>query len=343
MQLTGIFYLHEIGSKKNQEDYLWPLPGRAKPEDRIFIVCDGVGGSTGGEVASKVVSDTVGAALMRTPLSEAGLPLVNSLLENARRKLVQYASANGLGNDMATTFTLLEFVGEKAFIAWLGDSRVYHLRQDKVLFRTEDHSLVHSLVRKGELTEEEARNHPQKNLLLKAVRADDTKPEAEGQWIEDIQDGDYFLLCTDGVLENMTEADLFFVIEQYEKGTMDLEKGFRLYCHEKTRDNYSLYLLRVRPDNAIGKEVRARKTARRRVRTRIGWLLILLMVLVAAVAFILRENYFTPHKDIDTLVPTNVTAPDTNRQAPASAAHTTDAPRSSGKDTTVHTEKRQKK
>jgi PPM family protein phosphatase len=322
MHLTDIFYLHEIGSKKKQEDYLWPLPGKASPEDRIFIVCDGVGGSSGGDVAARIVAETVGTALQKTPPDEVSLSLVNDLLENARRDLVDYAAVNGFGAGMATTFVLLLFAGEKAFIAWLGDSRVYHLRHGRVLFRTEDHSLVHSLVRKGEITEEEARTHPQRNLLLKAVRADDTRPEAEGFWIEDIQDGDYFLLCSDGLMENVREADLFFVLEQHEKGTMKLEKGFRLYCHEKTRDNYTLYLVRVRPESAIGKEARIQRAARRRIRARIGGLFVLLLVLVAAVAWIIRENYFKPHKDIDTLAPTNSTliSPDTTRAAPVSAA-----------------------
>jgi serine/threonine protein phosphatase PrpC len=314
MQMTEIFHLHEIGSKKKQEDYLWPLPGKASPEDRIFIVCDGVGGASGGDVAARIVAETVGTALQTVQPDEVGLSLINDLLENARLRLVDYSAENGFGAGMATTFALVFFVGEKAFVAWLGDSRIYHLRHGQVLFRSEDHSLVHSLVKRGDITEEEARTHPQRNLLLKAVRADDTQPEAEGRWIEDIEDGDYFLLCSDGLLENVTEPDLFFVIEQHEKGRMQLQKGFRLYCHEKTRDNYTLYLLRVRPESAIGKEALAQRAVRRRTRARVGGLFVLLLVLAAAVAWIVRVTYFVPHKDIDTLVPTKATlSSDTSR------------------------------
>ncbi len=245
MQVTQIFYLHEIGSKKNQEDYLWPVPGTASAEDHIFIVCDGVGGSDSGEVASRIVAESVGTSLLRTPNGEVGLELVASLLEGARRKLVEYGVAKGLGSDMATTFTLLELIGDRAFIAWVGDSRVYHVRGNEILFRTEDHSLVYSLIRSGELSEEEAHNHPQKNLLLKAVRADDTEPGADGHWVEDIRDGDYFMLCTDGLLENITEPDLLFLLRQNDEGAIDIVKAFQQFCFEKTRDNYSMYLIRV--------------------------------------------------------------------------------------------------
>ena len=303
MQVTQIDYLHEIGSKKNQEDYLWPEPGTASSEDRIFIVCDGVGGSDSGEVASKMIAEYLGAALKNATSSEVDLPLMNRLLEEARQKLVEYATLKGLGTDMATTFTLLQLMKGKAFIAWCGDSRVYHLRKNEILFRTEDHSLVNSLVRKGELTEEEGRTHPQKNLLLNAVRADDPNPEADGHWITDIQEGDYFLLCTDGLLENISDADVRFLLHQNELGEISLVKAFRQYALDKTRDNYSMYLVRVSPGPM---EDEPEPTPRRGLRRRIGWLLFLLLILVAAAAFIIKENYFTPHKQINILTPVNL-------------------------------------
>ncbi|HLZ87090.1 MAG TPA: PP2C family serine/threonine-protein phosphatase [Puia sp.] len=245
MQISKIDYLYEIGARKNMEDYLWPLPGTASGQDRIFIVCDGVGGAENGEVASRLVAEWVGRSLLKTPPAEIGLPLINELLEAARMKLVEFALLRGYGTDMATTLALLVLRKDGAFIAWCGDSRVYHLRKDEILFRTDDHSLVHSLIRQGELTEVEAREHPQRNLLLKAIRADDLRPEAEGHWIDDIREGDYFLLCTDGLLENIPDDDLLSLLQQNERGEIDLAKALRRYCYDKTRDNYSMYLIQV--------------------------------------------------------------------------------------------------
>jgi protein phosphatase len=245
MQIEKIDYLYEIGARKNMEDYLWPVPGAASGQDRIFIVCDGVGGSDNGEVASRVVAEWVGRSLLKMPASSIGLPLINELLEGARARLVEFALLRGYATDMATTLALLALAGDRAFIAWCGDSRVYHLRGEEILFRTNDHSFVHSLIRQGELTEVEAREHPQRSVLLKAIRADDARPEAEGHWISDIREGDYFLLCTDGLLENIPDADLIYLLQQNELGATDLAKSLRRYCYNKTRDNYSMYLIKV--------------------------------------------------------------------------------------------------
>ncbi|HXB06885.1 MAG TPA: protein phosphatase 2C domain-containing protein [Puia sp.] len=245
MQIRQIDYLYEIGARKKQEDYLWPIPGTASRDDKIFIVCDGVGGSEKGEVASSLVAEQVGRSLLRRPLEDIDLALVNELLETARRKLVEFALLRGFNTDMATTLALLVLERDRALIAWCGDSRVYHLRGHEILFRTGDHSLVYTLMRQGELTEVEAREHPQRNLLLKAIRADDLRPEAEGHWISDIREGDYFLLCTDGLLENIPEADLLSLLQQNELGSLGLGEALRQYCFNKTRDNYSMYLIQV--------------------------------------------------------------------------------------------------
>jgi PPM family protein phosphatase len=282
MEVSNIYYLHEIGSKKNQEDYIWPVPGTASPEDRIFIVCDGVGGSEKGEVASRIVAESVGNALLKLPGTSVNLALVNQLLNDAQLKLIEYAKTQGLSSDMATTFCLMLFTNKKVFISWCGDSRVYQLRKGEILFKTDDHSLVHTLVKSGEITEEEAKVHPQKNMILKAIRADDTHPEADGHWIEDITDGDYFLACTDGLLENVSERDLKFLLEQNDKGIIDLVPSFQQFCLDKTKDNYSMYLVRVKTN-------RQQQVRRRRV----AFLLLLLLVLIAGTGLVCyQENYF---------------------------------------------------
>ena len=303
MELTRIFYLHEIGSKRNQEDYLWPVPPTATSDDRIFIVCDGVGGSGYGEVASKIVAQTVGTGLLKTPAGEIGPDRIDALLEAARLKMEAYAAEHGEAPDMATTFCLLYLTRDKAFVSWLGDSRVYHLGQHEVLYRTEDHSLVNSLVRAGQISAEDARTHPQKNLLLQAVRAGEAHPHADSHWITDIRDGDHFLLCTDGLLENVTEADFFQLIAQQADGTMDLAAGFRQLCLDRTKDNYSLYMIRVRITDPPA--VKTRSSARRR-RTRMIMGLSFLVVLVCAAAgifFIMGNRKPQPRLEIMVPVP----------------------------------------
>ena len=246
MDLIGVYHLYEIGGKKNQEDYIWPVSGNASLNDRIFIVCDGVGGSENGEIASRLISEFMARRLVEYSDTQMSADMINELLTEARQKLMDFAEEQGLNDDMATTFSLVILYDQKAFIAWCGDTRVYHLRGGEALYKTEDHSLVNTLVKEGEITEEEARLHPQKNIILRAIKADASPIDADGHWIKDLRDGDYFMLCTDGLLENVTDKDIKFLLNQNDKGKIDLVKSFQQFCFNKTRDNYSMYLIKIR-------------------------------------------------------------------------------------------------
>lgn len=248
MQPGNIYYLFETGGKKNQEDYIWPLAGRATLQDKIFIVCDGVGGSDNGEIASRIIAEFMGKALQNVNVENISSGFINDKLDIARQKLVDYAKTNGLNRDMATTFCMLAIGEKRTFIAWSGDSRVYHLRDGEVLYKTSDHSLVNTLLKNGEITEEDAVLHPQKNIILKAIKADGSPIDIEDIWIENVRAGDYFLLCTDGLLENITEKDIKFFLNQNDRGHYDLINAFQQKCYNRTRDNYSMYLVKIQKD-----------------------------------------------------------------------------------------------
>jgi serine/threonine protein phosphatase PrpC len=274
MDLVGIYHLYEIGGKKNQEDYIWPIPGRATLDDRIFIVCDGVGGSENGEIASRLISEFIAGKVGNYSEEEMSSALINELLEEGRRNLMKYASEQRLNDDMATTFSLLVLYEKRAFIAWCGDTRVYHLRHGNVLYKTEDHSLVNALVKEGEITNEEARLHPQKNIILRAIKADGSPIDAEGYWVDEVEDGDYFMLCTDGILENVSDDDIKFLLNQNDKGKINLVKSFQQFCFNKTRDNYSMYLVKIRmagQQKASG--------------SRIGYVVFFLLIIISLVLF----------------------------------------------------------
>lgn len=280
MDLSNVYYLHEIGGKANQEDYIWPTEGTASLEDKVFIVCDGVGGSENGEVASRIISESMGKALLTCSSTTISPDYINSLLLTSKQAMINYARLNGLSLDMATTFTAVILYKSKAFVAWCGDSRVYHLRKGEVLYKSSDHSLVNLLVKNGEITEEEAMTHPQKNIILKAIKADSAAIEAECDWIVDVQAGDYFLLCTDGLLENITNKDLKFLLNQNDKGNIDLVQSFQQFCLNKTKDNYSMYLLKVKNETKLYK-----------YRPKIYFLASLLVMLVASSLILIRAYY----------------------------------------------------
>ena len=281
MNLTNIYYLHEIGEKRNQEDYIWPVEGKATPQGKVFIVCDGVGGSENGEVAARIIAESMGAALSNDKGHKISLEYINELLDRAQKELVLYARTNQLNNDMATTFSLLVLLDNKAYIVWCGDSRVYHIRDGEVLFKTEDHSLVSTLVKSGELTEEEAMQHPRKNVILKAIKADGSPIGAEGHWIESVQDQDYFMLCTDGLLENISNEDLKYLLNNKDHQDKDLAAIINEKCKGKTRDNYSMYLLRI--ESAL-------QSSSARKKNKVPLFFLFLVVVIIAIAFVMKMN-----------------------------------------------------
>jgi PPM family protein phosphatase len=304
MNLSRIYYLHEIGGKKNQEDYIWPTPGTAVPENKIFIVCDGVGGSDNGEVASRMIAEYTGTILLQTPPEHISLDFINDLLEAAKQKLVAKALAEGLNKDMATTFSLLVLFSNKAFIAWCGDSRVYHIRNGEILYKTSDHSLVNTLVKNGDISEEDALIHPQKNIILKAITADSTSSEADGQWIHDLAGGDYFMLCTDGLIENITDNDLKILLAGNTAADTDIVLAIQEKCFGKTRDNYSMYLLQV---NTQATPV----LQKARNRLVMIWVVVLVLAVVAAgLLYFNKKNMANAVAPADK--PGSVIAPATN-------------------------------
>lgn len=253
MHLSKIYYLHEIGGKSNQEDYIWPVGGTATLQDSVFIVCDGVGGSDNGEVASRIIAETMGQALVTCTPDNISAEVVNDFMSRSKQQMVNYCKTNRLNSDMATTFVALILYKNKAFVSWCGDSRMYHLRGGEIIFQSSDHSLVNSLVKNGEITEEEATTHPKKNIILKAIKADSEPIEVDCEWILDVRDGDYFMLCTDGLLENITNNDLRFLLSQNDEGSIDIVQAFQQFCLDKTKDNYSMYLLKMKKEFKVNK------------------------------------------------------------------------------------------
>lgn len=306
MNITNIYYLHEIGNKKTQEDYLWPATGTATINDRVFIVCDGVGGSQNGEVASKIVADYVGNALKTAPHDHLSTEHITQLLYQAKDELIGYAMDNGLNQDMATTFSLVVLQPGKAFIAWCGDTRVYHVREGNILYQTEDHSLVHTLVKNGEITEEEAQHHPHKNIILHAIKADESIIEVATHVITDIQEGDYFLLCTDGLLEQISASDLQSILQNNNGQHNNIVSLFQEKCFGNTRDNYSMYLVQT---GITGKKAGA--GPKKRV---YAFLLLLVLVAGGLIAFFMRQKQVAPKAIRRAAV--NIVPPDTLTQAP---------------------------
>jgi protein phosphatase len=177
---TQIFCLNEIGKRSNNEDSISPPKGSATLNDRLFVVCDGVGGEKKGEIASEIVCTSIQDYLKKEkPGSYNEKEVIQKAIQYANQKLLGYGTTNMDAKRMSTTLALV-FLGEQSVIAaWCGDTRIHHIRDGKIIWKSKDHSLVSELVSQGELTEKEAMSHPRRNVITRSLNASNTNNEVD--------------------------------------------------------------------------------------------------------------------------------------------------------------------
>lgn len=181
----------DIGRLRRQnEDAAWMDESRG-----IFAVADGMGGHLAGEVASSMAMDAVRE--MAKSGAKPGLEALRGTVMRAHNAILSHAEAHRECAGMGTTLSLMWRAGRFMYIAHVGDSRIYRLRGGRLEQITQDHSLVAELVRAGLITAGEARNHPRRNIITRALGTQgDNTPDVLAA---DAKSGDIWLLCTDGL------------------------------------------------------------------------------------------------------------------------------------------------
>lgn len=244
----------EIGRKDNQEDYLWPQPEAVTKANRVFLMCDGVGGQDSGEVASQTAATALGEYITAHPASD-GI-VTKAMFEEALAYGYDELDKvdTGAFRKMGTTMTCLVLHRGGALVAHIGDSRVYHIRpsladeqgRSGIIYQSADHSLVNDLLRAGEITEEEAADFPQKNVITRAMQPHlERRYKADILNIDDVQAGDYFFLCCDGVLEQLTNDMLGAILSDENLNDQGKIDAIKEVCDGRTRDNYTCWLIPI--------------------------------------------------------------------------------------------------
>lgn len=254
------YSIHELGQRENQEDSLFPAFGQSQGSDRLFILCDGMGGHENGEVASATVCEVISKTILERWSPDE--PLSDDLLLQAIDAAYDALDDkdNNAERKMGTTLTLLCLHANGATVAHIGDSRVYQFRPGKgVVFHTKDHSLVNELIKVGEITEEEAKTHPQKNVITRAMQPHQAhRAKADIAHITDIQSGDYFFLCSDGMLEQTTDENLLNIITK-DKTSNEQKIEILRSMTEENKDNHTahlIYMNKVEDGNRVPQGVR---------------------------------------------------------------------------------------
>ncbi|MDE1907345.1 MAG: serine/threonine-protein phosphatase [Rhodospirillales bacterium] len=194
--------LTDVGAvRKHNEDNML-----ARPDIGLWAVADGAGGHASGEVASSMIVE----ALSRLPTHLGAGELLSGIrlaITEVHAALREEAARRGGNVMIASTFVGLMIRDRHFACLWAGDSRAYLLRQGQLQQITRDHSLVQELVDAGTLRPEEAETHPHANIITRAVGADDDTLELD-KVIGQIQPGDRFLLCSDGLSKTLSEQEI---------------------------------------------------------------------------------------------------------------------------------------
>ena len=240
------FSICEMGKRANNEDSIYPKSEEASTNDRLFLVCDGVGGANKGEVASSLACESIQTYfntfvdLDKTVDAE----FIERAIRYTEARFDEYINENSSAKGMATTICLVYVSHNGIFLTHAGDSRIYQIRDGKIIFRTEDHSLVNSWVKSGRIDAKDAHNHPQKNVIYRAIQSSEHPVEIDVIQLTDILPGDSFLMCTDGINEAIQEEELCGILSENKNAEYKLSK-IKETCSSKARDNYSAYLIPI--------------------------------------------------------------------------------------------------
>lgn len=210
----------------------------------VIAVADGLGGHAGGEIASSLAIKKI-SELEKLALNErnAETTVVDTFL-TINRELAQAMKSNGELRGMGTTLTALFLGKEKTYLAHLGDSRGYLIRDGKINQLTKDHTVVQELLDQGRISPDEVDGHPQRSFVTKALMGADQHERPD--FIElDVHDGDFFLLCSDGLAGVIDEKKILKAIESHGASESALQELKELAYKKGAPDNVTIIIATI--------------------------------------------------------------------------------------------------
>jgi len=206
----------------------------------LYILADGMGGHLAGEVASQMTCD-----VLEEELRDCAVPVASRLqhaIEQANAMVFKKQMTSPDLHGMGTTLTVLWEGDDHVLIGQVGDSRAYLIRDGKLRQMTEDHSMVNELLRSGAITEEQARVHPYRNVITRAVGTDEALQPDVLQFLK--MRGDIWLLCSDGLTDMVTDEEIAATLRDYAPAQA-AERLLSLALASGGKDNVSIMLLEV--------------------------------------------------------------------------------------------------
>lgn len=216
--------------------------------DRVLmIVCDGMGGAKSGNVASSMAVEAFVAEVRRSQRLAVSVErvkqILRSALELANKAVYEHAKLGDEYSGMGTTLVAAFLLKNTAVLINVGDSRAYHFSAHGVRQVTSDHSIVELMVQRGELTPEQAKTYPGKNLITRAVG---TEPEVEGDiYVQELHKDDCLLLCSDGLSNEMADQEMLFEVAHGMKKSTCCDRLLSIAKNRGAPDNVTVVLAAV--------------------------------------------------------------------------------------------------
>ncbi|MBO7650616.1 MAG: Stp1/IreP family PP2C-type Ser/Thr phosphatase [Lachnospiraceae bacterium] len=232
-----------VGNKRSMnQDYYFSSDEPVGMLPNLYIVADGMGGHNAGDFASRFSVERF-VSLIRESKERTPISAIEAALKTTNEELIAKAKTQREYDGMGTTFVMATLLSDGyLLIANIGDSRLY-IVNDAIHQITQDHSLVAEMVRNGELKKEEARFHPQKNVVLRALS---TRSVVNPDFYKiKVNRGDYILLCSDGLWEMVEEGELLKLVSEYEDVSDITDKMVFMANENGGKDNITVILMKV--------------------------------------------------------------------------------------------------
>lgn len=244
--MLQLWAITDIGLVRKENQDAYALRQETVTGHTICVVCDGMGGPAGGKLASQIAVETFTSELEKilTPdmtaeqLKEASayaVSLANTAIRKAAEELTEY-------RNMGTTLVSAVTCGDDVVVTNVGDSRAYHIAEGGIHRITKDHSLVERMVEHGDITAEEARHHPSRNLITRAL-GPDSNAECD-TFVCSLRAGEFLLLCTDGLSGMVTDQELLFEVIHGNNPDTCLDRLLEIAKAQGAPDNVTAVLMR---------------------------------------------------------------------------------------------------
>ena len=243
MKVTS-YSVTDVGRQRNQnQDYVFSSEMPIGPLPNLFIVADGMGGHKAGEFASKSAVETIVNEVNSSKETKT-VKVLSQAIAAANKRVRERSLSDDIFSGMGTTLVACCFEDDCMTVANIGDSRLYIADGKGIRQGTTDHSLVEEMVKMGELQRKDARLHPEKNIITRAVGVMDSV-DADFFEVDDLHDGDVVLMCSDGLSNMLEDNEMAGIISGV--GTLE-DKGQRLVAAANMnggKDNIAVVLIRV--------------------------------------------------------------------------------------------------